>query len=556
MPVTGLSAPVALFRVLRRRWRRSLALRVVATTLVVSAVMVSVLGVLVLRQVGHSLLTAKRHASLAEFAAGTSNAQSQLAQTDATTADALEPVLETLVNQLSSRGSGVFSVVLLPSNRFGTGFDSGSARVAISDQLRDAVVTDQAEVSTYVRLPASTASTLGSTRTGPTDALVIGAPLSAPTTDSDYELYFVFPLTTERQTMDLVQRTVLLSGIVLVLLLAGVVALVVRQVVTPVRLAARVATRFSAGRLQERMRVRGEDDLARLATSFNEMASNLQKQITRLEELSRVQHRFTADVSHELRTPLTTIRMAADVLHASRADFPPEVARSAELLSSELARFEALLADLLEISRYDAGAAVLEASPVDLTGLVRSEAAHAGYLAAARETPIDTSAVPPGPILAEVDARRVARIVRNLLANAVEHGEGRPIEVAFAADRETVAIRVRDHGVGLRPGEAALVFGRFWRGDPSRTRSSGGSGLGLSIGLEDARLHGGWLQAWGEPGRGSAFRLVLPRVAGATVRHAPLPLQPDGTDEAPPVRVIGGRGAVDQAQSRGAETLR
>ena len=125
---------------------------------------------------------------------------------------------------------------------------------------------------------------------------------------------------------------------------------------------------------------------------------------------------------------------------------------------------------------------------------------------------------------AEVDPRRVERIVRNLVANAVDHGEGRPVDITLAGDEHAVAVVVRDHGVGLRPGEAALVFNRFWRAEESRARRSGGSGLGLSISIEDARLHGGWLQAWGEPGRGSAFRLTLPRDVGGTLTASPLPL--------------------------------
>jgi hypothetical protein len=133
----------------------------------------------------------------------------------------------------------------------------------------------------------------------------------------------------------------------------------------------------------------------------------------------------------------------------------------------------------------------------------------------------------PEGLYAEVDPRRVERIVRNLVANAVDHGEGRPVHVRVAADDDTVAVLVRDHGVGLRPGEAGLVFNRFWRAEESRARRSGGSGLGLSISIEDARLHGGWLQAWGAPGEGSAFRLTLPRETGGTVRASPLPLGPD-----------------------------
>ncbi len=137
---------------------------------------------------------------------------------------------------------------------------------------------------------------------------------------------------------------------------------------------------------------------------------------------------------------------------------------------------------------------------------------------------LDTAGVPPGPVYADVDPRRVQRIVRNLLCNAVEYGEGHPVEIALTADQHRLALTVRDHGIGLRPGEAALVFARFWRSDPSRARHSGGTGLGLSIALEDARLHGGWLQACGEPGQGALFRLVLPRRAGAGTGPAELAL--------------------------------
>jgi two-component system sensor histidine kinase MtrB len=131
--------------------------------------------------------------------------------------------------------------------------------------------------------------------------------------------------------------------------------------------------------------------------------------------------------------------------------------------------------------------------------------------------------------------------LRNILVNAVEHGEGKEVVVTTAMDSDAVAVSVRDYGVGLRPGEEQKVFDRFWRADPARARTTGGSGLGLAISLEDARLHGGWLQAWGERGKGSVFRLTLPRVAGQELAGSPLPLGPDeaevaATDLGPGVR--------------------
>jgi two-component system sensor histidine kinase MtrB len=273
---------------------------------------------------------------------------------------------------------------------------------------------------------------------------------------------------------------------------------------------------------------RGEDDLARLASSFNGMASALQRQIRQLEELSTVQHQFVSDVSHELRTPLTTIRMAADVLYDERADFPAPVCRSAELMHDQVDRFEALLTDLLEISRFDAGAAVLEAEATDLRDLVRRVVEGAEPLAAGEYgSRIEVHTI-PGDAVADIDPRRIERVVRNLLLNALEHGEGREVLVTVGADDSAVAVTVRDNGIGLRAGEAALVFNRFWRADPARTRRTGGTGLGLSIAREDAHLHGGWLQAWGEPRAGAVFRLTLPRTVGGVLVGSPLPLEPVG----------------------------
>jgi two-component system sensor histidine kinase MtrB len=236
--------------------------------------------------------------------------------------------------------------------------------------------------------------------------------------------------------------------------------------------------------------------------------------------------------------------MAADVLHASKDQLLPALRRSSELLVTELDRFEALLADLLEISRLDAGVADLTAERVDMHGVVTRAVEAVSGFAEDAGTPLRLH-LPVG-VYAEVDPRRVERIVRNLVANAVDHGEGRPVDIALAGDDAAVAVVVRDHGVGLRPGEAALVFNRFWRAEESRARRSGGSGLGLSISIEDARLHGGWLQAWGESGCGSAFRLTLPRVVGEPLAASPLPLVPDDR----------GAGAVPAAARAASTSLR
>jgi two-component system sensor histidine kinase MtrB len=261
------------------------------------------------------------------------------------------------------------------------------------------------------------------------------------------------------------------------------------------------------------------------------MAASLQDKMSALEDLSQVQRLFVSDVSHELRTPLTTIKFAAELLFASRERFDAPAARSAELLQSQLERFETLLTDLLEISRYDANVAVLEPEPADICDLARNAADEAQQLAERRGAKIEFR-LPAEPCVADVDRCRVERILRNLLVNAVEHGEGKDAVVTVAGDSAAVAVAVRDYGIGLAPGQEKLVFDRFWRADPARARTSGGTGLGLAIALEDARIHGGWLEAWGQPGRGSVFRLTLPRTVGAELAGSPLPLVPDESEVA------------------------
>ncbi|MPZ29107.1 MAG: HAMP domain-containing protein [Micromonosporaceae bacterium] len=347
-----------------------------------------------------------------------------------------------------------------------------------------------------------------------------------------FQLYYLVPLTSEVSQANDIRSTVLATGAALVLLLAVVTGLVTRLVVRPVRLAARTAQRLSAGLLDQRMVVQGEDDLALLGASFNQMAESLQRQIVRLEEMSRLQRRFTSDVSHELRTPLTTVRMAADLIFNERGSYPPEVGRSAELLQHELDRFEALLTDLLEISRFDAGFAALDSELTDLVPVVRQAVDRLSAIGARAGTEVQVS-LPATAVIAEVDPRRVDRILRNLVENAIEYGEGRPVVVTLAAGVTAAAVTVRDHGVGMRPDDRELVFSRFWRADPSRARQSGGTGLGLSISVEDARLHGGWLQAWGAPGRGCQFRLTLPLRAGDRLVSSPLPLVPGDADPVP-----------------------
>jgi two-component system, OmpR family, sensor histidine kinase MtrB len=535
-------------RRLAARWRRSLQLRVIATTLVLSAVVVSVLGYFLIQHFVSNL-----YASAQKSAANIAQVDVSIARRDtafdAPPASGASAAMYNLVFELIPRAA-------TPPTPTGSAYGEGGNQFAlevtlpVADQgLGGALYPDEGVFSGgdmygfhgVPELPVDLRKAVADERTGgalqfvwasmaigsspkPVPGLLIGAKFGY-----DYQLYYFFPLTSEQQTIAAIQRTLLLVGIAVVFLLAAIAWLVTRWVVIPVRLASQGARRLSAGHLSERMDVRGTDELAALATSFNEMAASLEDKLKELEELSQVQRQFVSDVSHELRTPLTTIRMAADVLFAAKSDMEQVGSRSVELLHSQLERFESLLTDLLEISRYDANAATLDAEPSDIGAIVRQSADVAQQLAERRGARIEFR-LPAEACIAEVDRRRVERILRNLLQNAVEHGENRDIVVTAAADSGAVAVTVRDFGVGLRPGEEDLVFDRFWRADPARARTSGGTGLGLAIAKEDAMLHGGWLDAWGEHGKGSVFRLTVPRSVGDELRGSPLPLEPE--DEA------------------------
>jgi two-component system, OmpR family, sensor histidine kinase MtrB len=520
---------------LRLRWHRSLQLRVVSTTLTLSVLVIAVLGFFLVQSVAAGLLSNAENSADAQVRNGLTSAVGQPdvlvqpASGDATVAKTIAREL-----QAASGSSGSYYLVFIQltnipaSTVTWVGQTNVNIDLTIPPTLINKVTGEQSterhnnqniETAPAVYEPTTLVYNTGQNTSVP--ALAVGVPIG-----TYYQLYYVFPFTQQQATLLLVQRILVGVGCALVVLLAAIASLVTRWVVLPVRHAAQAAQRLSAGHLGERMEVLGVDDLAALATSFNEMAASLQGKLRELEELSNVQRQFVSDVSHELRTPLSTIKMAADLLFESREDLDPAGARSVELLQSQLERFESLLVDLLEISRFDAGAATLDTELVDVCDLVRRSADDAQQLAERRGSRIEFR-LPATGCFAEADRRRVERILRNILVNAVEHGEGKDVVVTTAIDSDAVAVSVRDYGVGLRPGEEQKVFDRFWRADPARARTTGGSGLGLAISLEDALLHGGWLQAWGERGKGSVFRLTLPRVAGQPLAGSPLPLGPN-----------------------------
>ena len=490
-------------------------LRVVLTVLVASVLVLVLGGFLLMQQATIGVIDGKKAAAKIEARQTINDAQQRLIAADPTGAVAVDNLLLDLATGFASRsgGSERIEMIILAG---GQTITAGNASVV---SIPATLVKEVEQSNDLLITPTQVVYGDGSTIPG----LAAGASLTLPGTGR-YQIYLIFPLTQEVATLGVLKYAVVTTGAILVILLTFIAALVSRQVVAPIRAARRAAESIASGNLHDRMEVRGRDDLARLATSMNYMASELEKQITTLEELSAVQQRFVSDVSHELRTPLTTVRMAAEVLHEAREDFDAVAARSAELMQTELDRFEALLTDLLEISRFDAGAAVLTVDEVDVRDVVDRVVQASSRLAETYHCEILVH--PAERATAEVDARRIERILRNLLVNAIEHSEGNPIDILIESDDAAVAVAVRDHGIGFEASQAKQVFHRFWRADPSRARTVGGTGLGLAIAMEDANLHGGWLTAWGRPDMGAQFRLTLPRKAGDILETSPLPLVP------------------------------
>ncbi len=537
---------VLLVRGVVGRWRGSLQMRVVTSALALGIAALSALGWFLSARVADGLYEDRRDQLLADSASSTEQAQRRFtasAQGLAAGQD-VESLFREVVGQLKVGGTGERRDVFLlaspnqPSRTLANPQVTARERVFLIDEaLREQVRESEVQLYMPVGIPVEGKPLA--------PGIVVGSTVTVPTVGS-YELYYLYDLSDEQQTLEFLQRVLLLGAVALVALLGILTWMVTRTAVQPVRSAARVAERLADGLLSERMTVRGVDEMATLAQSFNEMAESLQLQIHRMEDLSRLQRRFVSDVSHELKTPLTTIRIAAEVLHASRDQLDPAAARSAELLTAQLDRFEALLADLLEMSRFDAGAAMLDAERRDVRDVVVTAVDQATALAARKGVWLAVE-LPEKRVVADIDPRRIERILRNLLVNALEHAEGNPVEIRLAADKAALAVRVRDHGIGMTPEEAEHVFDRFWRADPARARTTGGTGLGLAISLEDAHLHGGRLEVWARPGQGASFLLTLPRRAGIALEGSPLPLVPEETPPPQPTVDEDGRAGADPA---------
>lgn len=512
----------------RRAWRESLQFRTVLITVLLTGIAIVSTGGYLSYSISDNLFQSRLAQVTADTYRSTTSAQRYLDAATVSNRQELEAVMNTVRAAVRDASSSPLIAIIRSPGQEPSSIAPQDVSVSdlqngvISDDLRSRVQAGaEGQYWQSVTLPTSTGGQPG---------IVVGSTLELPSSAGRYELYIGYSLADAESTLQFVQQVLGIAGLILILLIGGVAWIVVRLVVAPVRVAALTSQRLAAGDFEVRIPEKGEDVIATLARSFNGMADSLQSQISELATLSRVQQRFVSDVSHELRTPLTTMKLAGDVLYDQREEFPPVAERTTELLHGQIERFESLLADLLEISRHDAGSVTLELEPTNLVSLAGEEIAEMRGLAEANGSVLTLSA-PGGYFDAEMDQRRIRRILRNLLGNAIEHGNGQEIVVTVDSNQTAVALAVRDYGHGMTGDEVVRVFDRFWRADPSRKRTLGGTGLGLAISQEDALLHHGWLQVWSMPEKGACFRLTLPRRHEESIDASPIPLPPADAGE-------------------------
>ena len=464
-----------------------------------------------------NLFTARKDVILTDASLRFSQAQNALDQSTATTPNQVQSAVTQVLTAIreSAAGAGAVEVSLLRSPESSAAFRineyvSPEYVGALSEGIREDLSFDSG-VWQSVALPAGSGTIPG---------IAVGALVNVPSA-GPYEMFLIYSLQQEQATLDTVIR-VFAVGAIPVLLTMGVVTFtLVYRLLSPVRAAAAAARGLAGGNLASRVKVNGRDEMAQLGATFNDMAESLQSKITDYDRLSRFQQGFVSDVSHELRTPMTTIRMADEIIFDEREALPPAAKRSAELLHTEVSRFEQMLADLLEISRYDANAAQFDADSADLYSLTEKVVAANSELAAHLGVELRLGPRPERTSI-PIDATRMERVVRNLIVNACEYAEGGPVDITIASGENSVALRVRDRGVGMSPETVRRVFDRFYRANPARTRTTGGTGLGLAISKEDVTLHNGVINAWGEVGKGSSFVVTLPRHPGGPVVEFPL----------------------------------
>ena len=507
---------------MRRLWRESLQFRALATAGVLMFLSFLAVGWSLSSQIATSLFENQKSQALQESISGFRNVQSVLNSSEMRSDSEIRRNVSRTLTVLDAGASGKRSWILVPLEGQGKqGFipeQSSDKSLNSSSIPTDFKNTVRDRDGVYWQ--TSTITTFENNRERTYPVLIVGTHVSI-TQNPNYGLFTVYDMTDSSATIAHINFVLFGGFCALLTVVLSVVWFVTRFVVRPITQTAITAERLAAGDLDQRVSVKGEDQAARLGISFNRMADSLQEKIVQLERLSTLQQRFVSDVSHELRTPLSTVRLGTELLYDSRENMTPMQVRSVELLHGQVDRFQSMLADLLEISRFDAGSAMLTIDTEDFIQVLSNILQEALPHLERTNTKLNVHTNHES-IMVDMDRVRIERVLRNLLYNAIEHGESRPIDVYVDANATNLGIAVRDHGIGLSEDEAVQVFNRFWRADTSRKRTLGGTGLGLSIAAEDVRLHGGTLEAWGEKGRGACFTMNLPLVHGAPLGESPV----------------------------------
>ncbi|WP_315311498.1 MtrAB system histidine kinase MtrB [Rothia dentocariosa] len=512
------------FRAIHRLWVHSLQFRSVTSAGIMMLIAFIAVGTSLSNQIATSLFENKKNQALEESIKGFDNVQSVFdGSSEARTDSEIRRNVTRALTLLDASGDTQRRWVLVPLDQQSK---KGFIPEQSGDNALDAATIPEDFKSTVRDSPGGVfwekkdLSEPEKSNGEPYPALIIGTSVSIPQ-NPDYGLFVVYDLSESSSTITYINVVLGTGFTVLLILVLSIVWFVTRLAVRPITLTAITAEKLAAGDLNRRVSVRGKHQAARLGISFNKMADSLQDQITQLERLSTLQQRFVSDVSHELRTPLSTVRLSSELLYDSRDTLNPVQSRSVELMHNQVDRFQALLSDLLEISRFDAGSAVLNIDAEDFMSVLNDvlveviphlERTGTRLIVHSEQAHIDI----------DIDRVRIERVLRNLLFNAIEHGESKPVDIYIATNATNLGVAVRDHGIGLSEEEAAQVFNRFWRADTSRKRTLGGTGLGLSITAEDVRLHGGRIEAWGMKGKGACFTMNLPLVHGGELGPSPV----------------------------------
>lgn len=440
-----------------------------------------------------------------DFIGAVRDAQSILASATVTNNSASQRLITSLASTLqNSSAENLLAVHIEEESTYGSlapvSTDPSYIRT-ISSQLDNTLGTCLQECILFQ--PVNTA------REGNNPGAVLASVITMPN-GVRLHLFSIYSFDAQQRSVVTIQRALLVACLIMTCAMAILAWQLISSMITPISHVATAASQLAQGALETRVEHNRMDEIGVLQVSFNDMASSLERTFDELEALSAMQQRFVSDVSHELRTPVTTIRMASDLLMSHKQSFDAPTERTIELLDEQTQRFQSMLADLLEISRYDAGSTHLEVSCLDVRSAIEQAINDIKPLADIKKIEV-RKIIPEHELMIYADGPRITRIARNLLGNAIDFANGKPIEVAVADNDFAWAFAVCDHGSGMSSDDVSHIFERFWRADISRSRLTGGTGLGLSIAQLDAQIHHGSIDVHSVLDEGTCFIVTFPK---------------------------------------------